>query len=601
MCSDITMTVTLVSGQPVQSSGAVAARPKRHGTVTNTASSAPRSVPSDSVTHVLEAMDGESVRRWVVVTRAALAARRAEIDALNVYPVPDGDTGTNMYLTLDEALDVTRTQQERAGLAGGPVRLDVEVAAMSRAALMSARGNSGVILSQHVRGVSEVIAGEKLTEVDSAAVARAIAQGARRARESVVRPQEGTILTVADATAAEAQRVVDAGGTLGDLTRAAVAAAREALARTPEQLDVLARAGVVDAGGAGYLLFIEALHRIVHEEGSSTRHFVVDDFILNQSLERRSDWVREGADTHSPAEHEGTAYEVMYLVHDVPEDGVAALRTTLDQLGDSVVVSTAEDLTHVHVHTDDIGAALEAGLVHGAPQRVAVTLLETRPAAPQIGVSIVACAAGPGIAEIMQVAGASSVPSGPGHRASAGEMVAAVRAGGTTEVILLPNDRDTRMAADAAAQAADQEGINVHVIGSTTAVQGLAALAVFDPGLNVNQNVLAMTHAAAATRHGAVTVAVKAGLTSGGLCEVGDVLGVVAGDITIVGSDMDQVAGQVLDALTGTGVELVTLVVGQDAPDGLVDRLTTRIESQRIEVEVIEGGQPHYPLLIGAE
>lgn len=321
------------------------------------------------MTSVLEAIDAESVRRWVVVTRAALAARRAEIDALNVYPVPDGDTGTNMYLTLDQALDTARTEHERLGLLGR-APLDMEVAAMARAALMSARGNSGVILSQLIRGVSDVIAGESLTEVDARAAARAVEQGARRARESVVRPQEGTILSVADATAAECCRVVGAGGSLGEMTRAAVVAARSALAGTTEQLDVLADAGVVDAGGAGYLLFVEALDQVVHEEGPSSQ-FAVDEFILNQSLERRADWSRErvmGGRGQTP-HHEGPAYEVMYLLHDVPEEELVTLRGALDALGDSVVVSSAEDVSHVHVHTDDIGGALEAGLAHGAPQR----------------------------------------------------------------------------------------------------------------------------------------------------------------------------------------------------------------------------------------
>ncbi len=553
---------------------------------------------------MLEVLDAESVRRWVVVTRAALAARRAEIDALNVFPVPDGDTGTNMYLTLDQALDVTREARDSVGDVSD-LPLDVEVAAMSRAALMSARGNSGVILSQMVRGVSEVIAGEALSEVDVAAAARAIARGARRARESVVRAQEGTILSVADATADEAQRVLEAGGTLGDLTRAAVTAARAALARTPEQLPVLADAGVVDAGGAGYLLFVEALDQVVHEEGP-TGHYAVDDFILNQSLSRRPEWSLETSERARPDAapapvHEGPAFEVMYLLHDVSEAQVGTLREALDGLGDSVVVSSAEDVTHVHVHTDDIGAALEAGLAHGAPQRVAVSLLELMSPTPRLGVGIVACAAGPGIAAVIEEAGATSVASGPGHRASAGELVAAVRAAATSEVILMPNDRDTRLAADAAAQAAGQEGQTVHVIGSTTAVQGLAALAVFDPGLPVNQNVVAMTHAAAATQHGAVTVAVKSGLTSGGPCEVGDVLGVVRGDITIVGSDMDEVCAGVLDAITGAGAELLTMVVGDDVPEGLVDRLTNRITAQHVEVETIDGGQPHYPLLFGAE
>lgn len=550
---------------------------------------------------MLEVLDAESVRRWVVVTRAALAARRAEIDALNVYPVPDGDTGTNMYLTLDQALDTARTEQERLGVFG-LVPLPVEAAALSRAALMSARGNSGVILSQMIRGVSEVVSADGLEAVDADAVVRAVQQGAQRARESVVRPQEGTILSVADATAERMAAVRAEGGCLGDLTRAAVDAARAALTRTPEQLQVLADAGVVDAGGAGYLLFVEALDQVVHELGLPSQ-FAVDEFTLNTSLERRADWSRAQAEQGSPQVHEGPAYEVMYLLHDVDDGGVATLRQRLDEIGDSVVVSTAEDVCHVHVHTDDIGAALEAGLTHAAPQRVAVTLLETVVARPRVGVSIVACAAGPGIAALLEEAGATTVTSGPGHRASAGEIVAAVRAAGTEEVILLPNDRDTRMAADAAARAAEQEGQTVHVIPSATAVQGLAALAVFEPGETTQHNVLTMTRSAAATRHGAVTVAVKAGLTSGGLCEVGDVLGVVSGDITIVGSDAEQVTREVLDGIVTTGTELVTLVSGEGVPDGLVEAITDWIGSRRdgIEVEVVDGGQPHYMLLVGAE
>lgn len=551
---------------------------------------------------MLEVLDAESVRRWVVVTRAALAARRAEIDALNVYPVPDGDTGTNMYLTLDQALDTARTEQEKLGVFG-TLPLHVEAATLSRAALMSARGNSGVILSQMIRGVSEIVTADAVDEIDADAVARAVRQGAIRARESVVRPQEGTILSIADATAEEMARVRAEGGCLGDLTRAGVAAATAALARTPEQLQVLADAGVVDAGGAGYLLFVEALDQVVHEEGAPSS-YAVDEFTLNPSLERRAGWVRESGDGGaSSAAYEGPAYEVMYLLLDVDEGGVSQLRRRLDEIGDSVVVSTAEDVCNVHVHTDDIGAALQAGLMHAAPERVVVTLLEVLAPRPRGGVSIVACAAGPGIAEVLHDAGATTLFSGPGHRASAGEIVAAVRAAGTEEVILLPNDRDTRMAADAAAHAAEQEGQTVHVVSSVTAVQGLAALAVFDPGMPTQHNVLSMTRSAAATRHGAVTIAVKAGLTSGGLCDVGDVLGVVSGDITIVGADTETVTHQVLEGIISSGTELVTLVVGAEAPDGLADAISDWIESRRegIEVQVIDGGQPHYLLLLGAE
>lgn len=557
---------------------------------------------------VLADLDTAALRRWAVVARAALAARRAEIDALNVYPVPDGDTGTNLYLTLDQALDAVRTDHEQRGVLGVD-DIGEDLTAMSRAILLTARGNSGVILSQIVRGTTEVLV-EPDGRAAPALVAAALTRAAQRARESVVRPQEGTILTVADEAAAAAERAADDGAELAGVTRAAVEGARDALARTPEQLDVLAAAGVVDAGGAGYLLFLEALDRVVRES-NPVDGFLVDEFTLNPSMERRAEWSRpvvdrppsSGATQAAPAPTH-PAFEVMYRLDGVGDEAVATLRERLDGIGDSVVVSVAGDTCRVHVHTDDIGAAIDAGLDHARPHDLAVTALEdTRHRTPAVGLSVVACAAGPGIAALLEQAGATTVASGPRHRASAGELLEAVRATGTAEVILLPNDRDTRLAADAAAHAAGQEGQEVHVVASGTAVQGIAALAVFEPGTSASRNVVAMTRAAAATRHGAVTIAAKAGLTSGGACEVGDVLGIVGGDIAIVGDDFDTVATEVLQAVTGGTAELVTLVVGDEAPDGVADRLQERLRGghRGVEIEVVEGGQPHYPLLVGAE
>lgn len=556
---------------------------------------------------MLADLDTDALRRWAVVARAALAARRAEIDALNVFPVPDGDTGTNLYLTLDQALDAVRSDHEARGILG-TAGTAVEVTDMSRAMLLTARGNSGVILSQLVRGMTEVIVAEPAGRRTPQVVADALAQAAVRAREAVVRPLEGTILTVADAAARSATEAAEGDGGLAEVTGAAVAGAREALARTPEQLEVLARAGVVDAGGAGYLLFLEALDRVV-QETNPVSSFLVDEFTLNPSMERRAEWSRPvvdrpraAAEPAPAADH--PAFEVMYRLEIEEGTDLHALRTALDALGDSVVVSAAGSTCRVHVHTDDIGAAVSAGLDLGRPQDVVVTPLEDALVhAPRVGLSVVACAAGPGIAALLESAGAITVASGPSHRASAGELLEAVRAAGTAEVILLPNDRDTRLAADAAAQAAGQEGQVVHVVASGTAVQGLAALAVFEPGTSASRNVVAMTGAAAATRHGAVTVAAKAGLTSGGVCEVGDVLGIVGGDIALVGQDFDEIARQVLDAVVGGSAEIVTLVLGEEAPEGIADRLEDGLrESHRgVEVEVVDGGQPHYPLLVGAE
>lgn len=558
---------------------------------------------------VLDVLDTRTVRRWAVVARAALAARRAEIDALNVYPVPDGDTGTNLYLTLDQALDAVRVDHEKRGIVG-QAGLVGEVTDVSRAILLTARGNSGVILSQLVRGVSEVIALGGTGRTDAELLAEALTRGAVRARESVLHPQEGTILSVADAAAAAATEAAASGGALAEVSRAIVAAARDALAATPEQLDVLARAGVVDAGGAGYLLFVEALDRVVRDE-TPVDGFIVDEFTFNPSLERRPEWSRPAVDRPAAVGGEsaeddgpGPAFEVMYHLDGMTDASVGGLRAALDELGDSVVVSVADDICRVHIHTDDIGAVLEVGIDVGRPRSVTVTPLETtRRPVPEVGLSVVACAAGPGIAHLFEASGARTIASGPRRRASAGELLDAVRQTGTADVILLPNDRDTRLAADAAAQAAGQDGQTVHVVASGTAVQGIAALAVFEPGTSASRNVVAMTRAAAATRHGAVTIAAKEGLTSGGPCQVGDVLGICGGDITLVGDDFDTVTGQVLETVLGSSPELVTLVIGEDAPEGLADWVCeqVRLQHRGVEVEVLDGGQPHYPLLIGAE
>ncbi len=557
---------------------------------------------------MLDVIDASTLRRWAVVTRAALAARRAEIDALNVYPVPDGDTGTNLYLTLDEALDAVRNEHERRGILGTSDLVE-EASAMSRASLLAARGNSGVILSQLIRGLTEVIAAAGSEAVGAHVVAEGLTKAAERARASVMRPQEGTILTVADVAATTASALAAAGESLAVLTERTVEAARDALARTPEQLAVLRDAGVVDAGGAGYLLFLEALDRVVRDR-APLKGYAVDEFTMNVSFARRDEWAAEPggawAEGSEGAESDDSPdFEVMYLLDGSDDERMAGLSARLDELGDSVVISSSgDDLWSVHVHVDDIGAALEAGIAAGRPHRVQVNPLQPalRPR-PKIGLAVVATAAGPGIGELFAAEGATVVESGPARRASAGQLLEAVRSTGAAEVILLPNDKDTLMAAEAAAQAAGQEGQEVHVVHSTTAVQGIAALAVYEPGRSARHNVVSMTRSAAATRHGAVTIAVKSGLTSGGVCEVGDVLGVVRGDITIVGDDFETVALEVVDAVSGGGAELLTLVTGQDLPDGVLDAISThvRADNRGVEIEVVDGGQPAYPLLIGVE
>ncbi|KRE61691.1 DAK2 domain-containing protein [Nostocoides sp. Soil756] len=550
----------------------------------------------------------DDARHWVLLTRAALAARRAEIDELNVFPVPDGDTGTNLYLTLDGAIeDAAAALRAEGGL--GPADLVRECTAMRRAVLMAARGNSGVLLSQLIGGLCDVVTERRLAALDAGLLAECLERGAGKARASVAHPQEGTILTVADAAALAARATADDDGTLAEVSGAAVAAAQQALIVTPHQLPALARAGVVDAGGAGCVLLLESLHRVVTGAWTAT-----DEGLLSAGPPRPRDEWRSDAEAPAPAAEtegaagpgqDGPAFEVMYLLTGASADTVATLTATLDRLGDSLLVVGGPDLWNVHVHVDDAGAAVEAGILAGRPERVRITHLVSQGGARDqvLPLGVVAGAAGPGIAALLEAAGAVAVPFGPGRRPSASQLVDAARRTGAPSVVLLPADADGLMVAEIAARAATGEGLEVHVVPARTTVQALAALAVLDPERTVHANVVAMTGAAVSTRHGAVTVATEEALTWAGVCHPGDVLGIVDGDVALLAGDLVVAAHDVLDRMLSAGGELVTLVVGEGADTALADRVAARLGRERPEVEVvvIDGGQPVHPLLIGVE
>ncbi len=550
----------------------------------------------------LERLDALAARRWALTTRAVFAARRSEIDALNVFPVPDGDTGTNLYLTLDSALDAVRGG---AGAPGSQPDLARDADSLARATLLAARGNSGVILSQLVRGLSEVVGQEadRAGGLDGRTLARALRRASDLARASVTRPVEGTILSVATAAALAAEGVAaGTGATLYDVAAAALSAARTALDETTAQLPALARAGVVDAGAAGYVLVLESLVHVISGAGTHGRGGA------DLGSLARPQWAPSAVPAEGgPGDAAGPAYEVMFLLADSDSGRVGALRKALDDLGDSLLVVGGPDLWNVHVHVDDVGAALEAGMEAGRPHRIRVTHLAERSgprrSGPVTPVAVVACAPGEGLADVFRASGAGVVHSAPGRRASAGQILDEIHAVHALSVIVLPNDSDTQLAAEAAARAAADEGVEVHVVRSRAAVQGVAALAVFDPARDPEANLQAMHRAAAATRHGAVSVASREALTDAGRCRPGDVLGLVDGEIVLVGSDLARVGGEVLERLLGSGGELLTIVTGSDAPAGLGGSLAAAARTRRrdVEVSLIHGGQPTYPLLLGVE
>ncbi len=556
----------------------------------------------------LERLDSRAARRWAMATRVAFANHRAEIDELNVFPVPDRDTGTNLYMTLDSALEAARETSSGAH-AGAEPTLAGDAAALARACLLAARGNSGVILSQLVRGLSEVIAEAAargigglrgIKGIDAPTLALAVRRASDRAYASVTRPVEGTILSVAAAAASAAELAVAAGADLYAVAHASLAAARVALAATTAQLPSLTRAGVVDAGGMGYVLVLEALERVIAGELATDRRPVRG--ARRQRLATPP--VQRECDRHEPG---GPAYEVMYLLSDSSEAAVSELRSRLDELGDSVLVVGGEDLWNVHVHVDDAGAAIEAGIVAGRPYRLEVTHFgdqeRARTSASEAGsVAVVACAAGEGLAGVFRAAGALVVPTRAGLRPSAGQLLDAIRSSRSRCVLVLPNDGDTELAAEAAASAAADAGLEVHVVPSQSVVQGIAALAVFEPTATIGDNLVAMSGAASATRFGAVTVAGKKALTGAGWCRPGDALGVVDGEVIAVGEDLAGVGSQVVARLLAGGGELLTIISGEGGGPELSAAVSASArERGNVEVSIIEGGQAGYPLLLGVE
>lgn len=528
-------------------------------------------------------LDAAAVGRWCSFALDALGRNREDIDAINVYPVADGDTGTNLYLTVESA-----AQAVAAAEAAGPT-LGQAVRAMAHGALIGARGNSGTILAQLLHGMADVLAASP-EPVGADALRQALRRACAAAYEAVAHPVEGTMLTVADAAAGAAEA---AAGPVADVLAAGCAGARDALARTPRQLDVLARAGVVDAGGSGLVAVLEALDAALSGRPPDTSHH----HGLGPSH------VRPAGPAPDPAAGPpGPAYEVIYLL-DAADAALAPLRARLDALGESLVVVGGEGLWNIHVHTDEPGAAVEAGIEAGRPHRIRIThLAGSTPRPPRAARAVVALMPGDGLAALCREAGAQALTVRAGEPPGSGELAAAVHGAHAREVVLLPNDDALRHAAAAAAERARAEGLRVAVIPTRSPVQGLAALAVHAPERRFDEDVVAMTSAAGATRFGEVGVAAEQAFTTAGICQAGDVLGLIDGDVALIGTDAERVAAELLERMLSAGGELVTLVVGEAADPALPEALTERVRRGYLGVDTaVYAGRQSALLLIGVE
>jgi uncharacterized protein len=522
---------------------------------------------------VLDALDADAVRRWSRSAVDLLETHRGEIDALNVYPVPDSDTGSNLVTTM-------RSADAALGAAQAPTAA-AALAQMADGAARGALGNSGFIVSQILRGLADATSGD----FDAAAITAGLDRGAELARTAVVVPVEGTILTVARAASDGA-----VGETLGEIIVHAVQAADAALQRTPSQLADLAQAGVVDAGGRGLVVLLEALSRTV--TGVVTP-------IAPVRVPLRT--------AHAAHESGGGefGFEVQYLL-DAPATAVDVLRPALAELGDSVaVVAVGEGVWNVHVHVNDVGAAIEAGVDAGRPYQISVVRFTDQidDHAGSGAIAVVAVAPGAGLAHLFEAEGAHVVEADAGRLPTVDDVLAVVRATGTTEVVLLPNASRVSGVAEAAADKARAQGTRISVVPTRSPVQGLAAVAVHDPTRRFDDDVIAMAEAAAATRHAEVTVARSEALTAIGICQPGDILGLIDDEVVEIGRGLLAVAFTVVDRLLGVGAELMTVLVGAEAPPRTGDLIKAHVRERApfTDVTIYLGGQPDHPVIIGVE
>ncbi|TQF67147.1 DAK2 domain-containing protein [Rhodococcus spelaei] len=543
----------------------------------------------------LQSVDGAALRRWARVCVDGLASRREEINRLNVFPVPDSDTGTNLLFTMRAAADEARGAVEEASV--GEV-----AAALARGAVAGARGNSGVILSQVLRGIAEIAGAGPL---DAESVRGALNEAAVLAAEAISIPVEGTIVTVLRHAAAAAD-ACPRGTDLGGVVSVAAAAAAEALGKTPSQLAALGKAGVVDAGGLGLVVILDALVGVVTgvipERSDLTVVAVAAP--APEAVE---------APTGPPVEcdHDagGQDYEVMYLLGDSDDHRVGALRSRLDELGGSVIiVGDGGGSWSVHVHCADPGAAVEAGLAAGRPRQIRISCFaldaaRERPPVParSAGRAILAVVAGDGAAELFAAEGAAVLRCD--EPVTPHQLLAAIRRLGYGEVLVLPNGALPAQELVTVGVAARDENHSVLLLPTSSVVQGLAALAVHDPERVAVDDAFAMSEAAATTRWGSLRVAEERALTLIGTCERGDGLGLLGREVVVIAPDAAEAGRRLLDNVLGVGGELVTLLLGAQVPDGLADLLTDHVAKHHpgVEVLIYPGGQDGDLLQLGVE
>ncbi|BBB90247.1 MAG TPA: DAK2 domain-containing protein [Methylomusa anaerophila] len=556
---------------------------------------------SASVITNTEVISGKDFRRMISAAYSAFLREHDYINSLNVFPVPDGDTGTNMMLTLGAVAKA---------IAEAP---DEGIGSLSKraadSAIMGARGNSGVILSQLLRGIARGLAGKE--QATSTELGKAFQYGVLYAYRAVARPVEGTILTVAKGIAKGTRRAVRDKAPFADILKEAISAGRGELERTPELLPLLKAAGVVDAGGQGLIVFLAGCldgleGRFDGPEADFGRTLTVAGPVETVNISH--------------------PYCTEFIVKPC-QVGFAEVKRQLAPMGDSLVLAEGDRFVKVHIHTAHPGAVLEAAITWGTlhnikidnmadqhrdwqstlPAGTVATKVPDRPAAGESamtkrsGIGVITAVAGDGLAEIMRQAGAAIIiDGGQTMNPPVEDFITAVHNGNSEKYIILPNNKNIVLAV---AQVKKLLGEQVEIVPTVNVPQGLAAILAFNPDHSLSANVARMTEAQARVKAGSLTVAVRDSMVAGELAPAGAYIGVIDSNVVIWSHQLIDVLCGLVEKLTDTNTEVVTLYYGAELTPRDVEPVAEYLTEQvgPAAVEVYYGGQPHYQFIVSVE
>ncbi|WP_377889270.1 DAK2 domain-containing protein [Alkalihalobacillus sp. R86527] len=554
----------------------------------------------------IKRIDGKRFAHMVIEGANNLSKNAKMVDALNVFPVPDGDTGTNMNLTITSgANEVKKSSSLKVG----------DVASLfARGLLMGARGNSGVILSQLFRGFSKAI--DNKSEIGTVEFAAALDNGVESAYKAVMKPVEGTILTVAKDAAKKAVKSAKQTEDMIEFMQVVVKEAKASLQRTPDLLPVLKEVGVVDSGGQGLLVIYEGFLAVL--EGKEAPDVSLEEEKMDELVRAEH---HKGAQGHMKTEDIEFGYCTEFMVHledsklkQSPFDE-ESFRNELDKHGDSLLVISDEDLVKVHMHTEypgnimtyaqNFGSLIKIKIENMREQHSAILNEEKSSPNPvpaeRKKYGIITVSMGDGIADLFTSLGASYVISGgQTMNPSTEDIVKAIEEVNADNIIILPNNSNIVMTAEQAASVVEE---NVVVIPSKTVPQGIASLLGFNPSAEIEENGTAMKDSMSEVKSGQVTFAVRDTQIDGVSISKDDFMGIFDGKIMVSESSRFEVAKELLQSMIGEDDEIITIIYGEDTDKEEAESLVTFIEEhyEDVEVELHEGKQPIYPYIVSVE